>query len=531
MKALAVFSTAVLIAATVTAGCAGPSSSAADPWLIAVDGDTAYVSDLAEVWAGMDEAARAAFRSRENPVEHMVESYTGKMLLDRELSESGILTDPETVSFGRSWLRLKASQLARDHFLRTAESSVSGADIQFFRDHMGKTVWFTFHPGTDSSEGRGPEHLPELDRRLALHLDTMSVGQTGEYSNDVRVRLDSVFTTDPSLVAETLADTAHVNSMAVSRIAGAGVRRWIDGVKSSFNSILSVHIDSSAVERLAAFYSGESEFVEEPVISSALGDWTSSELRAEIDFRSTRVLVQPSSVGWQYYLIDNLFLQSYLADTLEKAAPDILDSLRTEADEYMKDLALENLYHERIESQVSVESSLIEEMYRGLQEPLMIGEQRILQAVTFPGDSIIAYREAIEEDRLEEFISGLEGFDHLAAEPGSSQYTVPLARSEVPGGYGDMVFGLEPSDTAVWVGPLPMPEGMGQVMFRLVDVLPPREAGLEEATPALENIIRTRLEEEATVRWMEELREKYRPVVNREVLDSLPDDPDRWQSL
>ncbi|MFO8184691.1 MAG: peptidylprolyl isomerase [Candidatus Aegiribacteria sp.] len=531
MKALAAFSTAVLIAATVTTGCAGPSPSAADPWLIAVDGDTAYVSDLAEVWAGMDEAARAAFRSRDNPVEHMVDSYTGRMLLDRELAESGILTDPETVSFGRSWLRLQASRAARNHFLRTAESSVSGADIQFFKDHMGKTVWFTFHPGTDSSEDRGPDHLPELDRQLALHLDSMSAGETGEYSGGVRVRLDSVFTTDPALVAETLADTAHVNSMAVSRTAGARVRRWIDDVKKDLSDDFSVAFDSSAVERLAAFYSGEAEFAEEPVISSALGNWTSSELRTEIDFRSTRVMVQPSSVTWQYYFIDNLCLQAFLEDTLEKAAPDLLDSLRAEADEYMKELALERLYHEKIETQVSVDPGLIEEMYSDLQEPLMIEEQRILQAVTFPEDSIIAYREAIETGRLEEFISGLNGFQHLAADPGNPQYTVPLSRSEVPGGYGDMVFGLEPSDTTVWLGPQPMSEGMGQVMFRLVEVLPEREADLEEATPALENIIRAQLKEEATVRWMQELRERYGPVVNREVLNSLPDDPDRWQSL
>lgn len=49
MKAPVVFSTAVLIAAALMTGCAGPSLSAADPWLITVDGNTAYVSDLAEV--------------------------------------------------------------------------------------------------------------------------------------------------------------------------------------------------------------------------------------------------------------------------------------------------------------------------------------------------------------------------------------------------------------------------------------------------------------------------------------------------
>lgn len=210
----------------------------------------------------MDETSRQTFRSRDNPVENMIESYTGKMLLDRELTESGILTDPEMVSFGRSGLRLKASQASRDHFLRTTESSVSGADIQFFKNHMGKTVWFTFHPGTDSSEGRDPDHLPELDQQLALHLDSMSTGEACEYSDGVRVRLDSVFITDPAFVAETPADTAHVNSMAVSRITGARVRQWTDGVKKGHSDDFSVVIDSSSVERLAASYSRDAEFME-----------------------------------------------------------------------------------------------------------------------------------------------------------------------------------------------------------------------------------------------------------------------------
>lgn len=530
MKQLATFSTAVLIAATAITGCSGSSPSAADPWLIAVDGDTAYVSDLAEAWGAMDETAREAFRSSNDPAEHMVESYTGKMLLERELEASGMLTEPETVSIGRSWLRLKASRAARDTFLRTAESSVSPSDIQFFRDHMGKTVWFTFHPGTDSSEARGPDHLPELDHRLALHLDSMSVGQTGRYSDGVRVRLDSVFTTDPALVAETLSDTAHVNSMAVSRTARARIRRWIDGVKRSLDDHISVAIDSSAVERLAAFYSGDAEFVEEPVVSTDLETWNSSDLRKDIEIRSTMTMVQPSSVSWQYYFIDNLCLQSYLADTLERAAPQLFDSLSAVAEKLMRDSALDSLYHRRVESGVSVDPDLVDDMYRNLEEPFMTGERRTLQVVILPADSMIAYRKAIEENRLAEFISGLDGLHYLAADPDNPQYTVPLSLSEVPGGYGDMVFGLEPSDTSVWLGPHPLMEGMGLVMFRLVDVLPEREATLEEAAPVLENIIRARMAEEATVRWMEELRDRYRPSVNREVLDSLPEDPDRWVS-
>ncbi len=90
---------------------------------------------------------------------------------------------------------------------------------------------------------------------------------------------------------------------------------------------------------------------------------------------------------------------------------------------------------------------------------------------------------------------------------------------------------LDRYDTTCWVGPFELTESTGYVLFRLIDVVPAREALLEEVRIPLDMMIRVRLEEEATVALMQQLELKYEPTLNEEVIESLPVDPGLWATL
>lgn len=521
----------VIVCKLSLSGCSGSSPVTGQSWLIIIGNDTATVADLGETWNAIDEISREIFTASEYPAGDYIDAYTRNMMLQRELESNDILISTEIISQGASWQRMMITEIALEYFYSEALSSVTESDLQFYRDHMGKTVWFTLYPGTDTASFHGPDHLPELDFDFAVLLDSLSVLDTGNTEDGVTVRLDSVYVTDPSLVAETIADTLFCNSMARSRIARGRNRRWMNGVRENLIVDYSIVVDSAAVERLADYYSGESVLISETVLTSSLGDWTSFQLRDEINFQQSRIHVQPLSPTWQFFFIDNLSMNAFLKEALQHEAQWLLDSLNIEVEAYINELALDKLYDIMVSSVVTIEESDIESQYLSLEEPLMIEEMRSLQTVIIPDDRLEEYRAAVVENGKNEFISSLQGFVQLAADSSMPQITFPLPKRSVPGGFGEVVFQIDPSDTNSWLGPFVLTEGSGQVMFRLVEVLPEREATLDESRSILESMIRIRLEEEATIEWMQYLELRYEPCLNEDVLKSLPADPGSWATL
>lgn len=512
-------------------GCFGSSVPAGDTWLIIVGTDTVTVSEIGDAWNRMDQDQRGYFTRNTDPAEQFVLTYTRKLILQLELESEGYLSDPDIVSRGEAWLRLTTVDAAIDYFVSAATRAVSASDIQFYRDHMGKSVWYTLDPGTDSSVAHGPDHLPELVFELALHLDTLSIGQTGRSESGIAVRLDSVVVTDSVLVAEALADTVVCNQMATNRIAHGRNTRWMNGIRNTLVEDYSISVDSAALNRLVDFYSGNGELIEEIVIESDLGNWSAAMLRDEIDFLESKMYVQPASLTWQFYFIDNLSFGVFLAETLQHAAPLLVDSLRVGAESYIFDIASEKLYIAEIFSRVTVSDSEIEEMFCNLEEPLIIEEMRSLQVVMIPEEDLDDYRTASARGSIDNYVSTLNGIAYLAADSANPQITRLLRSSEIPGGYGNEIFLIDPSDTTNWTEPRVLTESGGYVLFRLIDVVPEREALLEEAGIPLEMMIRTGLEEEATIAFMQQLELKYEPLINEEVIEDLPVDPGLWESL
>lgn len=531
MKSLSVIVLTVISSLLYLSGCSYQSSISGNSWLIIVGVDTASVSDLGKAWIGIDEQSREIFTTGGDPVGAFIETYARNMMLHCELESTGMLSSPEMISLRNSWLRMKSTAAALEYFQSAAENSITESDLQFYRDHVGKTVWYTIYPGTDSAYSHGPDHLPDLDFNLVQLLDTLSVMEIASNGAGFTVRVDSVYVTDSALVAATLADTAYINAMARNRIAQGRHRRWMNSVRDNLVSEYSVVVDSAAVERFAEYYSGAGELLNETLFTSDLGDWNSYQMRDEIDFQQERMYVQPSSLAWQYHLIENLIMSAYLEDALEREEPMLMDSIISEAEHRVEETALEKLYELNVSSVVTVPESDIESMYYSLEEPLMLEEMRSIQAVVFPKDRMEEYRESVLESREYDFISGLAGFTHIAADASQPQITIPLAKNSVPGGYGEEVFSIDPSDTTGWLGPLDIFEGTEKVMFRLVEVFPEREASPEEARPYLESLIRARLENETLNLWIEELALRYNPLVNQEVRNSLPDDPGLWAQL
>ncbi len=512
-------------------GCLGSSAPTGNTWLLIVGTDTVTVSEIGETWNELNPDQREYFAGNDDPVRMYIQAYAGKLILQAELESEGYMSDPDLLSRRDSWLRFMTLRKAHEYFLSVARNSVTPSDLQYFRDHIAKSVWYTLNPGTDSSESHGPDHLPELAFELANHLDTLSIGQIGITESGIIARLDSVEVTDSVLVSEALKDTAAINLLAANRIASVRNNRWMNDTRNSLVEEYSISVDSAALNRLVDFYSGNGELIDEIVIESDLGNWTSPMLRNEIDFLQTEVHVQPTSSTWQFYFIDNLSFGSFLAETLQHAAPALVDSLRVESESYLYDIVSEQFYDKEISSQVTVSDSDIEEQFNNLEEPLIIEETRSVQAVIVPVDQLEDCRNAIGRGNVDDFVATLNGFSYLSADTATPQITRPLRRNEIPGGFGSEVFLIDQYDTTGWIGPFDLSETSGYVLFRLIDVVPEREALMDEVRIPLELMVRSRLEEEATVALMQKLEDKYGLQINNELLEDLPADPGLWASL
>ena len=510
-------------------GCSG-SGPDKSTWLIVIGEDTLTVGDLGEAWRRLGDDQRELFTSKDNTVGEYIVTYGRKVLLQDELEAAGYLNDDLLISSGRSWFNEKCSEAGRRYLYNKELENVSEDDIDFFVDHLGMTVFYTVNPGSEDEETLGPLQLSLLPVEIVQLFDSLGTGNTGLSQSGFEVRLDSVITADSTVIAQTLQDTVAIRRNTANAIASARFKESENQLALSLES--DMHIDSTALDQLSLYYSGESESPapETVLLSSNLVDLTASEMKNEILYYQNSYSIDPAEPGWLYLFIEFLNTNAYYKDLLERESPGTIDSLNVELEKYLLNNASDKFYSDRIQSLVEVTRADMQELFDNLEEPLTIPEKRVLQAVYMERDSLAEYRHMTDEER-EKFLLRMPGFIHFAADPDHPQITRPLQLNDVPGFHGEEVFMMDPADTITWLGPLELYGGPQVCMFRLIEVLPERNATFDEVEDQLRAMTRNKLEEQATVQVIQELEDKYGMAVNEDILDKLPEDPGSWVDL
>lgn len=522
---------AVISLVILLAGCFG-SSEKSTTWLLVIGTDTITVGQTGESWNRITDQQRNLFISKDNPVGEYIVAYGRRIILEMELEAEGYLSDPLLMSFKESWLKHEISSFSRNMIFEKEKDGVTDYDIRFYMDHLGESVWFTINPDSENEMFYGPDHLPELPIELATLLDTLSIHEIGIDETGMQVRLDSISLADSALIAQTMTDSAVVSNMAVLAIASGRFTKRINDTREYIIEDSSLSVDSSAIEELAKYYLGIADpFPEYMIVESSFRDWTAQDLINEINFLDTRIRINPWSPDWLESIVEMLLENEYYFEIMRNEAPEILDSLLEEVEIYALDYASDQFYYDRIESAITITQRDLEEQYLNFDEPVRVQEMRVLQAVFIPGDLVQELRQVFLEENLDLLIPEMSGFENLAADTVHPQITRPLQINEIPGRYGNDVFLIDPYDTTSWLGPLDLGTNGDMVLFRLIEVIPERNATLDEVRPDLEVMVRRRLEEQATIHLMQELEEKYGLVINEKILNDLPPDPGVWPTL
>ncbi len=532
MKLYRICLTASVLLLLFLTSCFG-SSVDNSTWILIVRDDSVSVGQLGESWLGMDSLQRESFLSKDNTIGEFIVAYGRRVILEKELEAEGYLTDPLFLSYRNSWLMVETATAAKKLLVEREAAEVTESDIQFYGEHLGRNVVYTVYPGSENEFSIGPVHLPNLRRELALHLDTLSFNEIGTDGSGLLVRLDTLMMVDSILIKNALSDPATVSDMAIRDLSNARFNRWAQDVSYRIYTDYSVTFDSVKVKDFTQHLIGNNPDMSDSVVivESDFGTWTVKYLEDEILYLSTRIDVQPGSSVWIEDMIQVLLMQCYFYEFMQEESPGILDSLRDESETYLLSFASEEYYNDMIGSIVTVTESDIIYEYETLEEPFMIEEKRVLQAAYIPVERTDDFRQAVYEEKLEEFISELDGFGYLAADSTQIQITRPLRFGEVPGGHGEEVFLLDPSDTTSWLGPVSVFADDGSALLRLIEVVPSRVARIDEVRRSLKNMAMTRLQEQATVELIQELEEKYILIINEEILDKLPSDPGMWATL
>ncbi|MCD4700968.1 MAG: hypothetical protein K8S24_03835 [Candidatus Aegiribacteria sp.] len=527
-------STVVLISLIILSFIGGCSGTEVDrtTWLIIVKEDTVSVGDVGEAWNRLGERQRELFSSKDNTIGEYIVTFSQKILLQHELEEAGYMSDSLLLSYSESWLTEKVGEASRRFLYEKELETVGDEEIDFFLSHVGRTVLYTVNPGSHDEETFGPVHLPVIPVDMIRILDTLNIGEVGFTESGTEVRLDSIVIADSSLIAQALADTVAVRSNAAAAIATRRFKEIEDSFKQSLQTDYSLSVDSAALEQFRLYYAEEAEFPagETVIISSDLGNLTADELQSEILYYDSRFRIDPSDQVWLDGFIEFMVYNSYGRTILESESPGIIDSLQIESERYLLDLASEEFYTDRILSTVTVTMADMEDLFANLEEPFTIPEKRVLQAIIVSQDSMDTYL-SLTPDEKDEFILRMPGFEYLVADSTLPQITRPLKVNEVPGFHGDEVFLIDPADTSSWLGPLELNTETHVCMFRLIEVIPTRNATFDEVEDELRTMTRSRLEEQATVEVIRELEVKFDLLINEDILEELPEDPSTWAEL
>jgi hypothetical protein len=500
------------------ASCGSPGGG---DWLVRTDKDTLTVREAGEAWTTLAQENRAVFLENDEPALSFLRALGRKLILNRELDASGIPGSARIRVYQRAWARSALFLALSDSLPAFLARECGDEDIRFFREHMGRTVWYT---DLSTGSSMGPVHLPELPRDLALTLSEASRGEIVSCGSGTFM-LDSMLATDSTLLAESLADTAYVNRLAVSRLSSSEATRTIRQAESLARAGMTV--DTSLVILLAG---GGEPASGDTVMRSRLLTLDPEDLRWEISFSSLGTPVSPDSPDWLFYFLGNLVRLEAGAELFRQRWPEESGEILREAGAFAREAALEVLYDQEVSASVTVTDSMIEEEFESLEEPLLLPQRRVLEMGYAPTDMTGEVRSALaagdrnELRRLLRPYSSYEGFDT------GSLVSGPVTADRVPEAMGGIVFSADPQDTLTWYGP--METQMGSMMvYRTVRVLPGEPASLQDAREWLEARIRARLEEQELRAWIDALEREASLEINLDLLGRLPADPALWLDL
>ncbi len=511
--------------------CGKPSK--ADTWLISMDQSTISVADAGNTWLVLSPEQQDYFIQHGDHVNDFIVSLARKEMIIREIHQLNYLQRPDIVALSNAWMRMKASLLARDSIFADAEESITDEDIIFFRDHMGRTVWYTSSSESSSEMSFGPFHLPELPRELVVHLDSMNPGDELPLLNGTLIRFDSLIVSDPELVSETLADSVRVTAFAVQRLSASWGKADLNRVADSILSDAEPGISDTAFNNLVLYYSLHEELIpDDSIVVSPHVILTNLDIVYEIEYQSEFMPVKPSDPVWLEWFIETTLLNHALRQYFATIYPDTYADLLTERDEWMMSIASDKLFKDEVYSFISITPELLRDEFNNLNEIPIIPEKRSIQCVQVQIDDVVAYETAISDgNSIDSLISHFNFWMNLSKDDPPSNITRPLLRENVPGFRGDEVFSMEPGDTVTWSSLSLIYEDQMYLAFRLVEVLPPHEATYEDLEEDLYQIVYARLAEERTQAWLEELAEKYSLSINMDILPSLPSDPELWITI
>ncbi len=511
-------------------GCS-PSIDA-NTWILAVENDTISVGNLGDEWTQLDSTQKILFLSMESPVEEYIITYGRKMILQREFQEEGLLDTPEILYARSSHLLHTNAALVKQMLIAREVNQVTEDDISYYRRFLGKNVSYTVNPFSENESESMHAHLPDLPRQLGIHLDTLETGQTALDGTGLEVRLDYVSITDTTLIQHALEDSSIVAEMAIEGLSEARYARGVQNKIVELFQEYSVSVDYPALDTLSQFLLGEVDMPGDRIIvNSDFRNWTVSDLGKEVFFLSTRIPIRPDSPEWLLEMVNSLVLQSYYLEFMEHESRETLDSLTVEADRFLLETASNIYYENTIRSSLAINEDNIIFEYENLQEPFTVQEKRSIQIARIPRERMDEFERAVNQGHLDEFVTGLEGIQHLAANPSAPQISYPIAFSQVPGGHGEEIFQLSPADTVEWLGPFDLFANDDMVLIKLIEVFPERIATMDESRDELRTLALQRQEEETVLALMLQLEEKHEFAVNREILDLLPDDLELWNQL
>ncbi len=233
MRILSVFAFLMIIA-----GCGGPDG---DSWLIRTVEGEITVAEAGVAWNELDPQARQRFIESENTVGDFITTLSRKTMVMSEISNENYLYSSHIQALRAAWARSSTFLAFTDSLAARIETEVTETDIANYRALVGKIVWYT----TPEGVVRGPERLPDLDWELAFAFDTMVPGETYRMARGV-FTLDSVTITPDSMVQVALADTARMNSFAISSLTERRTSDHIDSLRREM--MASLEMDSALVE-------------------------------------------------------------------------------------------------------------------------------------------------------------------------------------------------------------------------------------------------------------------------------------------
>ncbi len=511
-----------------TISCGGASE--ADEWLISIDNITISVSETGKAWLNLSPEQQNYFIQRGDHVNEFIVSLARKQMIISEIHRLDYLRRPDVIALGNAWIRRHASMLARKSITSAAEESITDADISFFKDHMGITVWYTVTPDSPGERQFGPEHLPELSREVAVHIDSMNQGDELPLSDGTLIRFDSVVVTDPVLVSETLENSERVTSFAFQRLSAARGKADLVRIADSILSAAEPGISYTAINNLTSYYSGFEDLIpEDSVVFSRCGIMTASDFVQEIEYQSDYMPVQPNDAVWLEWFIDITLMNDALMHYIKAVNPEAYADLSIERNAWMLSIASDKLFEDEVYSSIIINPGLIIDEFDNLTEIPIIPEKRSIQCVQIQSGDVNAYETALSEaNSIDSIIEGCVFWSLLSKDNPPSNITRPLLLDEIPGFRGEEVFSMLPGDTVTWSSLSSLFEDYEYMAFRLVKVFPAHTATFEEIEQDLYQIVRARLEEERTSVWLEELGENYSLEINEDILQSLPSDPALW---